>query len=156
MQKFTEEHHCRSAISIKLQIRFIEITLRHGCSSVNLLHDFRTPFPKTYGGLLLKISIMKQSSRNEQFSFDSYFFIILLLFVKFYDQILNGGNSNVSSTEILKDNQFTSAVTSYLKISKRANSNEAPELETLDKTKSNFFSLKHFFLFLLSFTFIRN
>ena len=114
MQKFTEEHHCRSAISIKLQIRFTEITLRHGCSSVNLLHIFRTLFPKTYGGLLLKISIMKQSSRNEQFSFDSYFFIILLLFVKFYDQILNGGNSNVSSTEILKDNQFTSAVTSYL------------------------------------------
>ena len=34
---------------------FIEITLRHGCS-VNLLHIFRTPFPKnTSRWLLLKI-----------------------------------------------------------------------------------------------------
>ena len=33
---------------------FIEIPLRHGCSSVNLLNIFRTPFPKnTPGGLLL-------------------------------------------------------------------------------------------------------
>ena len=33
---------------------FIEIALRHGCSPVNLLHIFRTSFPKnTSGGLLL-------------------------------------------------------------------------------------------------------
>ena len=44
--KFTGEHPCRSAISIKLQSNFIEITLRHGCSPVNLLHIFRTPFYK--------------------------------------------------------------------------------------------------------------
>ena len=30
----------------KLQSNFIEITFRHGCSSVSLLHIFRTPFPK--------------------------------------------------------------------------------------------------------------
>ena len=30
----------------KLQSNFIEITLRHECSSVNLQHIFRTPFPK--------------------------------------------------------------------------------------------------------------
>ena len=30
--------------SIKLQSSFIEITLWHGCSPVNLLHIFRTPF----------------------------------------------------------------------------------------------------------------
>ena len=29
---------------------FIEITFRHGCSPVNLLHIFRTPFPKTTPG----------------------------------------------------------------------------------------------------------
>ena len=34
--KFTGEHPCRS--------NFIEITLRHGCSPVYLLHIFRTPF----------------------------------------------------------------------------------------------------------------
>ena len=36
--KFKGENQCRSAISIKLQTNFIEITLRHGCSPVNLLH----------------------------------------------------------------------------------------------------------------------
>ena len=52
--KFTGEHPCRSVISIKLQNNFIEITLRHECSPVYLLHIFRTPFPKnTSGGLLL-------------------------------------------------------------------------------------------------------
>ena len=47
--KFTGEHPCRSVISTKLLCSFIEIALRHECS-VNLLHIFRTPFPKnTYG-----------------------------------------------------------------------------------------------------------
>ena len=37
---------------------FIEITLRHGCSPVNLLHIFRAPFPKnSSGGLLLLFCI---------------------------------------------------------------------------------------------------
>ena len=40
--KFTGEQLCQSAISIKLQSGFIEITLRHACSPVNLLHIFRT------------------------------------------------------------------------------------------------------------------
>ena len=49
--KSTGEHPCRSAIC-----NFIEIALRHGCSPINLLHIFRTPFPKnTSGRLLLKI-----------------------------------------------------------------------------------------------------
>ena len=55
--KFTGEHPCRSVISINLQSNFIEITLRHGCSPVNLLHIFRIPFPRnTSGWLLLKVS----------------------------------------------------------------------------------------------------
>ena len=54
--KFTGEHPCQSVISIKPQSNFIEITLQHECSPVNLLHNFRTPFPKnTYGGLLLQL-----------------------------------------------------------------------------------------------------
>ena len=44
--KFTGEHPCRSVISIKLQSNFIEIALWHGCSPVNLLLIFRTPFLK--------------------------------------------------------------------------------------------------------------
>ena len=36
------------------EINFIEITLQHGCSAVNLMYIFRTPFAKnTTGGLLL-------------------------------------------------------------------------------------------------------
>ena len=41
--------------SIKLLCNFIEIALRHGCSLVNLLHIFRTPFSNnTSGRLFLK------------------------------------------------------------------------------------------------------
>ena len=51
--KYTGEHPCRSVISIKLLCNFIEITLRHGCSPVNLPHVFRTPFLKNTSGWLL-------------------------------------------------------------------------------------------------------
>ena len=50
--KFTGEHPCRSVISIKLQSSFIEITLRHGCSPVNMLHIFRTCFSQNASGRL--------------------------------------------------------------------------------------------------------
>ena len=40
-RKFTGEHPCWSVISIKLLCDFIETTLRHECSPVNLLHIFR-------------------------------------------------------------------------------------------------------------------
>ena len=54
-KKFTGEHPCRSVISIKLLCNFIEITFWHGCSPVNLLYIFRTPFLKnTFGRLVLK------------------------------------------------------------------------------------------------------
>ena len=59
-RKFTGEHPCRSVISsvisIKLFCNFFETALRHGCSPLNLLHIFKTPFPKnTSGRLLLNI-----------------------------------------------------------------------------------------------------
>ena len=39
---------------LKIYSKFIEITLRYGCSPVNLLHIFRTPFPKnTFGWVFL-------------------------------------------------------------------------------------------------------
>ena len=54
--KFTGEHRWLPVIWIKLQSNLIEITLRHGCSPVNLLHIFRTPFPRnTSWWLLLNI-----------------------------------------------------------------------------------------------------
>ena len=54
--KFTGEHPCWSVISIKLLCNFFEIALRRGCSPINLLLFFRTPFPKnTSEELLLNI-----------------------------------------------------------------------------------------------------
>ena len=37
----------------ELLCNFIEITLQHGCSLVNLLHISRTPFPENSSGELL-------------------------------------------------------------------------------------------------------
>ena len=51
--KFTGEHPCGSATSIKLLCNFFEITLRQGCSPVNFLHSFRKPFPRNTSGWLL-------------------------------------------------------------------------------------------------------
>ena len=61
--KFTGEHPCRSVIWIKLQSNFIEIAIRRGCFPVNLLHIFRTPFPRnTSGWLLLGVYILFERS----------------------------------------------------------------------------------------------
>ena len=50
--KFAGEHSCREVIWIW---NFTEIALQHRCFPVNLLHIFRTPFPKkTSGRLLMK------------------------------------------------------------------------------------------------------
>ena len=51
--KFTGEHACQKAISMKLLCNVIEIALRHRCSPVYLLHIFKTPFPKNTSGRLL-------------------------------------------------------------------------------------------------------
>ena len=57
--KLTGEHSCRSVISIKFQSNFIEITLRHECSLINLLHILKTPFSKNTSGWLLLILRIK-------------------------------------------------------------------------------------------------
>ena len=57
--KFIGEQPCRSVISIKLLCNFIEIALRHGCSPANVLHIFRTPFPRNSSRwLLLNLSCL--------------------------------------------------------------------------------------------------
>ena len=56
MQQIYRIMPCRSVISIKLLYIFLKITLRHGCSPVNLLHIFQHLFlKKTLGGLLLNL-----------------------------------------------------------------------------------------------------
>ena len=53
--KCTVEHPCRNAISIKLLRNFIEIVIRHECSTVNLLLNFKTPFFKVARVVNLKL-----------------------------------------------------------------------------------------------------
>ena len=86
--KFTGEHPCRIAISIKLQSNFIEIALWYGCSSVNLLHIFRKSSPEnTSGGLLLSFEeLLRKNHRREvtlnfHFSLEGFFKTVFTEFV---------------------------------------------------------------------------
>ena len=53
LQQMYRKKPCRRFISIKLLCNFIEIAHWHGCFPVNLLHIFKTPFPRNTSGLLL-------------------------------------------------------------------------------------------------------
>ena len=83
--KFTGEHPCRSPISVKntcqsaiLKLHFdIEIALRRRCSPINLLHIFRTPFPKNTSGRLLLMAIW--SELKSQFLTVNFFKIHILM-----------------------------------------------------------------------------
>ena len=80
--KFTGKHPCQSLVSMQLLRNFIEITLRHGCCPVKLLHIFRTPFLKnTSDRLLLKVINPFHPSVYRNQSFDlhyksSYLFLL--------------------------------------------------------------------------------
>ena len=68
---------------------FIEITFRHECSFVNLLHIFRIPFPKnTIGGLLLNLenkSVINTLKQNFiSVCFHVYKFLVLLCLYEVY------------------------------------------------------------------------
>ena len=75
--KFTGEHRRRSAISMKLLCKllcfakllsnFIEIALWHLCSPVNLVHIFRTPFPKNSSGHLLLEHLLYRTPPDDCF-----------------------------------------------------------------------------------------
>ena len=54
---------CRKAISIKLLCNFTEVTLQHGCSPVNLLHIFRTPFLRTPLDSCFYIDVLKNLTK---------------------------------------------------------------------------------------------
>ena len=44
---------------------FIEVTFRHGCSPVNLLHIFITAFPKNTSGRLFLIYVISKIKLRE-------------------------------------------------------------------------------------------
>ena len=76
--KSQENTNCRSAISVKQQKNFVEITLRHGCSPANLLHVFRTTFLKNLSGwLLLDICTSQASSTFSKMSFWDFPWVML-------------------------------------------------------------------------------
>ena len=57
----------------------IEITHRHGCSSVNLLHIFRTSLPKNTSGRLLFISVITKFENDYLVHLISFTVLILPL-----------------------------------------------------------------------------
>ena len=46
-------------------VNFVEIALRHGCSPVNLLHIFRTPFLKNTSGWLVLLLVIQKIIAKE-------------------------------------------------------------------------------------------
>ena len=42
---------------VALLCNFVEIAVRHGCSPVNLMHIFRTPFSKNISGWLVLLHV---------------------------------------------------------------------------------------------------
>ena len=61
-------------MSVKLLYDFIEITLRHGCSPVNLLHIFTTAFLKNTSMWLLLVFIFKKNQYHDLYN---HWFIII-------------------------------------------------------------------------------
>ena len=59
--------------TIKLHNNFIEITLQHGCSPVDLHHIFRTPFPKNTSEVLFLMLISSPYQDNQQVKNNSKF-----------------------------------------------------------------------------------
>ena len=75
IQQFTEEHQYGSAISIKLVCNFIEITLQHGCSPVNImsLHHLYMGQTFTFKNFEELYSELYQTSKMEFFFKIRYF-----------------------------------------------------------------------------------
>ena len=61
-----------------LSCNFIEITLRYGCSPVNLVHNFKTPFPKNTPGLWLFICC-KTKLKTKYIFFEKIFYKIYII-----------------------------------------------------------------------------
>ena len=104
--KFTGENSCRSVISIKLRGIFIEITLWHGCSPVNLLHIFRTSFSEnTSEGLLLSaVELQRKQTKNKHFELVKFWKSVtkrIDLFFRARYGISTGLNCSVWDTNIL-------------------------------------------------------
>ena len=142
---------------------FIETTLWHGYSPVNLLHIFRKPFPKnTFGGLLLKEIFLRFSNSplflNLTFctlNIVCLFFVLLRFFLsqikilpsfllfslyfKKYSKVLFTKKLNIKSIELLPLHPISKMLT---KLMNRILSNSAALFLIIP---SHFFALKIYF-----------
>ena len=134
--RFTGEYPCRNVISIRLFIKFIEMTFWHRFSPASLLYIFKTSFPKnTSGWPLLPLLIL----RNIDYKCDEdsrtfplplkhihffFFFIVPLILLSSYNQDISAchdtkvtcmGNSNYEpSSEILYNKQSQDKSVHYI------------------------------------------
>ena len=101
--KFTGEHPCRSAISVKLQSNFIEIAFRHGYSPLNLLHIFRTPFPRNTSRWLLLKCVSHLIMVSFKLLLWFYFTVIFnaCVFYLFYEMVLRCYHKNFNFSSML-------------------------------------------------------
>ena len=68
-RKFIGEHSWRSVFSTNLRSIFIEITLRHRCSPIHLLHIFKTHF--TSERLLLNVIHVNKCIASDRVTIES-------------------------------------------------------------------------------------
>ena len=70
-QIYRRTHPCRKDFN-KAASNFIETRLRHGCSPVNLLYNFGTPFSNNNSGWLLLSLLDKSTSWRPSFLFKRF------------------------------------------------------------------------------------
>ena len=90
--RFTGGHLRRIMISVNLLCNFIEITLWHGCSPVNLPHISRTPFSRNTSGWLLLYYVPCTTSAYPFVIIQSCiinYLISIIIFVAFFNQSIN-------------------------------------------------------------------
>ena len=87
--KFTREHPCQIKIPIKLHSNFIKIKIRYGCSPVNFLYIFWTPFYKNNSeGLLLDYEVFWYNLKERITNVITYY-SLYQFFPFFIREILN-------------------------------------------------------------------
>ena len=91
---------------LKICNKFIEITLRHGCSPVNFLHIFRRPFLKnTSGWLLLRVMILRYAPNQ---------ILIASLISIIKKKAVDKNVVDYKITNLVHKNQFTKHVQQYV------------------------------------------
>ena len=68
-----------------LQNNFFEIAHQHGCSPVNLLHIFRTSFPKNTSGRLMHWLL--QNIKRKNYNINKQILSLLILMIQYFCQI---------------------------------------------------------------------